>query len=304
MAQFQLNILGCGSAIPTARHNPSSQILDIRDNLFMIDCGEGAQLTMRKMRLKYTRLNHIFISHLHGDHCFGLIGLLSSMALQEKTGTVTLHIFEEGANLFDQQLKFFCRDIPFEIKFNIIKPEKALVFESHAITIETIPLFHRVPCVGFIFKEKPKLRHLKGDMVKFYNIPIKELHGIKEGNDYVTPEGVLVTNSQLTTDPDQVMSYAYCSDTAFNPQVAEMIKGINTIYHEATYTNDFAHLARQRGHSTSAEAARIAQMAGAERLILGHFSKRYRDESPIINEATEIFPNTILANDGMRIDLL
>lgn len=304
MAQFQLNILGCGSAIPTARHNPSSQILDIRDNLFMIDCGEGAQLTMRKMRLKYTRLNHIFISHLHGDHCFGLIGLLSSMALQEKTGTVTIHIFEEGANLFDQQLKFFCRDIPFEIKFNIIKPEKALVFESHAITIETIPLFHRVPCVGFIFKEKPKLRHLKGDMVKFYNIPIKELHGIKEGNDYVTPEGVLVTNSQLTTDPDQVMSYAYCSDTAFNPQVAEIIKGINTIYHEATYTNDFAHLARQRGHSTSAEAARIAQIAGAERLILGHFSKRYRDESPIINEATEIFPNTILANDGMRIDLL
>jgi len=304
MAQFQLNILGCGSAIPTARHNPSSQIIDIRDNLFMIDCGEGAQLTMRKMRLKYTRLNHIFISHLHGDHCFGLIGLLSSMALQEKTGTVTIHIFEEGANLFDQQLKFFCRDIPFEIKFNIIKPEKALVFESHAITIETIPLFHRVPCVGFIFKEKPKLRHLKGDMVKFYNIPIKELHGIKEGNDYVTPEGVLVTNSQLTTDPDQVMSYAYCSDTAFNPQVAEMIKGINTIYHEATYTNDFAHLARQRGHSTSTEAARIAQMAGAERLILGHFSKRYRDESPIINEATEIFPNTILANDGMRIDLL
>ncbi|MBE6317941.1 MAG: ribonuclease Z [Bacteroidales bacterium] len=304
MARFQVNILGCGSAIPTARHNPSSQILDIRDNLFMIDCGEGAQLTMRKMRLKYTRLNHIFISHLHGDHCFGLVGLLSSMALQEKTGIVTIHIFEEGANLFDQQLKFFCRDIPFEIKFNIIKPENALVFESQAITIETIPLFHRVPCVGFVFKEKNKLRHLKGDMVRFYNIPIKELHGIKEGNDYVTPEGVLVTNSQLTTDPDRVMSYAYCSDTAFNLQVAEMVKGINTIYHEATYTNDFAHLARQRGHSTSVEAARIAQIAGAERLVLGHFSKRYRDESPIINEAKEIFPNTILANDGMRIDLL
>ena len=148
------------------------------------------------------------------------------------------------------------------------------------------------------------MRHLKGDRVRFYNIPIKELHGIKEGNDYVTPEGVLVTNSQLTTDPDRVMSYAYCSDTAFNLQVAEMVKGINTIYHEATYTNDFAHLARQRGHSTSVEAARIAQIAGAERLVLGHFSKRYRDESPIINEAKEIFPNTILANDGMRIDLL
>lgn len=304
MAQFQLNILGCGSAIPTARHNPSSQIIDIRDNLFMIDCGEGAQLTMRKMRLKYTRLNHIFISHLHGDHCFGLIGLLSSMALQDKTGVVTIHIFEEGAELFDQQLKFFCRDIPFEIKFNIIKPQREVIFESHAITIETIPMFHRVPCVGFLFKEKPKLRHLKGDMVKFYNIPIKELHGIKEGNDFVTPDGVVVPNARLTTDSDPVMSYAYCSDTAFNPQVAEMVKGVNTIYHEATYTNEFSHLAQPRGHSTSAEAARIAQMAGAERLILGHFSKRYRDESPLINEAKEIFPNTILANDGMRIDLL
>lgn len=304
MAQFQLNILGCGSAIPTARHNPSSQILDIRDNLFMIDCGEGAQLTMRKMRLKYARLNHIFISHLHGDHCFGLIGLLSSMALQDKTGTVTIHIFEEGADLFDQQLKFFCRDIPFEIKFNVIKPQREVIFESHAITIETIPMFHRVPCVGFLFKEKPKLRHLKGDMVKFYNIPIKELHGIKEGNDFVTSDGIVVPNARLTTDADPVMSYAYCSDTAFNPQVAEMVKGVNTIYHEATYTNEFAHLAQPRGHSTSAEAARIAQMAGAERLILGHFSKRYRDESPLINEAKEIFPNTILANDGMRIDLL
>lgn len=256
------------------------------------------------MRLKYNRLNHIFISHLHGDHCFGLIGLLSSMALQEKAGSVTIHIFEEGAELFDQQLKFFCRDIPFEIKFNIIKPQRATIFESHAITIETIPLFHRVPCVGFLFKEKPKLRHLKGDMVKFYNIPIKELQGIKEGNDFITPDGVIVPNARLTTDADKVMSYAYCSDTAFNPKVAEMVTGVDTIYHEATYTNEFAHLASGRGHSTAQEAARIAQMAGASRLILGHFSKRYRDESPLINEATEIFPNTILANDGMRIDLL
>ena len=298
MAQFQLNILGCGSAIPTARHNPSSQILDIRDNLFMIDCGEGAQLMMRKMRLKYSRLNHIFISHLHGDHCLGLIGLLSSMALQGKTGTVTIHIFEDGARLFEEQLKFFCRDTPFEIKFNVIKPE------TGAITVETFPLFHRVPCVGFLFKERPKLRHLKGDMVKFYNIPIKELHSIKEGKDFVTDEGIIVPNAHLTTDPSPEISYAYCSDTAFNPQVAEMVKSTNTIYHEATYTSEFAHLARPRGHSTSAEAARIAQMAGAKRLVLGHFSKRFRDESPIINEAKEIFPNTILANDGMQIDLL
>ncbi|MBO5272361.1 MAG: ribonuclease Z [Muribaculaceae bacterium] len=304
MAQFQLNILGCGSAIPTARHNPSSQIIDIRDNLFMIDCGEGSQLTMRKMRLKYARLNNIFISHLHGDHCLGLTGLLSSMALQEKSGTLTIHIFEEGADLFDQQLKFFCRDTPYEIKFNIIKPERATIYESNAITVETIPLFHRVPCVGFLFKEKPKLRHLKGDMVKFYEIPVKDIHGIKEGNDFITPQGVLVPNSHLTSDPSPSMSYAYCSDTAFNPQVAESVKGVNTIYHEATYTNEFISIAGKRGHSTSAQAAQIAKMAGAERLILGHFSKRYRDESGLLNEAKTIFDNTILANDGMRIDLL
>ena len=168
MAQFQLNILGCGSATPTIRHNPTAQILDIRDNLFMIDCGEGAQLAMRRMKLKFSRLNHIFISHLHGDHCFGLLGLLSTMALHEKSGSVTVHIFEDGANLFNQQLKFFCREIPFDIKFNIIKPHHELILETNAITVETFPLYHRVPCVGFLFKEKPKLRHLKGDMIKFY----------------------------------------------------------------------------------------------------------------------------------------
>lgn len=270
----------------------------------MIDCGEGAQLSMRRMRLKYARLNHIFISHLHGDHCLGLTGLLSSMALQGKTGTVTIHIFEDGARLFDEQLKFFCRDTPFEIKFNIIKPEKKVILETNAITVETFPLYHRVPCAGFIFREKPKLRHLKGDMVKFYEIPIKDLHGIKEGNDFVTTQGVVVPNSMLTTDPSPVMSYAYCSDTAFDPRVAEAVKGVNTIYHEATYLNEFATLARQRGHSTTGEAARIAQMAGAERLILGHFSKRYRDESPILNEAKEIFPNSMLAADGLQINLL
>lgn len=304
MAQFQVNILGCGSAIPTARHNPSSQIIDVRDNLFMIDCGEGTQLTMRKMRLKHSRLNNIFISHLHGDHCFGLIGLLSSMALQGKTGSITIHIFEEGADLFDQQIKYFCRDTPFDIKFNILKNERAVVFESNAITIESIPMYHRVPCVGFLIKEKPKLRHVKGDMMKFYNVPIKDIAGIKEGKDFITPEGIVVPNTHLTTDPDPVVSYAYCSDTAFNPNVAEAIKGTHTIYHEATYSNECGHLAASRGHSTAAEAAKIAKLAEAQQLILGHFSKRYRDESILIKEAAKIFPNTRLAADGMQIDLL
>ena len=304
MAQFQLNILGCGSATPTIRHNPTAQILDIRDNLFMIDCGEGAQLAMRRMKLKFSRLNHIFISHLHGDHCFGLLGLLSTMALHEKSGSVTVHIFEDGANLFEQQLKFFCREIPFDIKFNIIKPHHELILETNAITVETFPLYHRVPCVGFLFKEKPKLRHLKGDMIKFYNIPIKNLHSIKEGEDYITPDGKIIPNKHLTTEASPSVSYAYCSDTVFNPKVAESIKNATAIYHEATYTNDYAVKARERGHSTASEAANIAKLANAETLILGHFSKRYINEEQHLKEAQVIFPNTILANEGLKIDLL
>ena len=265
MAQFQINILGCGSATPTLRHNPTSQVLDIRDNLFMIDCGEGAQLAMRRMKLKFSRLNHIFISHLHGDHCFGLPGLLSTMSLLEKSGTVVLHIFEDGADLLDQQMKFFCRDASFELKYNIIKPEKKVVFESNAIIVETFPLYHRVPCVGFKFMEKPKLRHLKGDMIKFYNVPIKDLHGIKEGMDYITPEGVVVPNAALTIDASPSVGYAYCSDTVFNPQVADDVKGVNVIYHEATYTDEYAIKARQRGHSTATEAAKIAKEANADK---------------------------------------
>ena len=270
----------------------------------MIDCGEGAQLAMRRMKLKFSRLNHIFISHLHGDHCFGLPGLLSTMSLLEKSGTVVLHIFEDGADLLDQQMKFFCRDASFELKYNIIKPEKKVVFESNAIIVETFPLYHRVPCVGFKFMEKPKLRHLKGDMIKFYNVPIKDLHGIKEGMDYITPEGVVVPNAALTIDASPSVGYAYCSDTVFNPQVADDVKGVNVIYHEATYTDEYAIKARQRGHSTATEAAKIAKEANADKLIIGHFSKRYNDEKQHLKEAQVVFKNTILANEGLKLDLL
>lgn len=303
MADFKVNILGCGSATPSLRHMPSCQVVDHRDRLIMVDCGEGAQLAMRRMRLKYSRLNNIFISHLHGDHCLGLPGLLSTMALHDIEGTVTVHTFAEGAELFERIINFFCRERSYDLRFNIIKPEHAVIYEDKSLTVETFPLYHRVPCVGYIFREKPKLRHINREMVDFYKVPVAMMHSIKEGADFVLPDGTVVANERLTTPAEPAYSYAYCSDTVYNPLVAEAVKGVDVVYHEATYTDDDAEKARQRGHSTAGEAAKIALEAGAKKLIIGHYSKSYADESGHIADACRIFPDTIAANEGLTIDI-
>lgn len=303
MADFKVNILGCGSATPSLRHMPSCQVVDHRDRLMMVDCGEGAQLAMRRMRLKYSRLNNIFISHLHGDHCLGLPGLLSTMALHDTEGTVTVHTFAEGAELFERIINFFCRERSYDLRFNIIKPEHAVIYEDKSLTVETFPLYHRVPCVGYIFREKPKLRHINREMVDFYKVPVAMMHSIKEGADFVLPDGTVVANERLTTPAEPAYSYAYCSDTVYNPLVAEAVKGVDVVYHEATYTDGDAEKARQRGHSTAGEAAKIALEAGAKKLIIGHYSKSYADESGHIADACRIFPDTIAANEGLTIDI-
>lgn len=304
MAQFRVNILGCGSATPSLRHLPACQVIDFRDNLMMVDCGEGAQLSMRRMGLKFSRLNHIFISHLHGDHCLGLPGLLSTMALHGKTGTVTVHIFKQGAELFQSVMDVFCREHDYELKFNIVSPEGGLVYENDALTVEAFPLYHRVPCVGYIFREKPKPLHLRGDMVKFHDIPVSRIAAIKAGEDYVKPDGTVVPNSHLTLPATPAVSYAYCSDTAFDMRVAAAVNGVDTIYHEATYIEADADKAHSRGHATAAEAARIAAAAGARQLVLGHYSKSYLNEEGHLAEAREIFSGTIVADEGLKIDLL
>lgn len=304
MAKFQINILGCGSATPTARHQPSCQVVNFRDKLFMIDCGEGAQSQFRRMGLKFSRLNHIFISHLHGDHLFGLPGLLSTMALHEVSGSVTIHIFRDGARLMKEWMDFFNRNSPFEIIYDVIEEgERRIVYEDGGLTVETFPLYHRTPCTGFIFREKPKLRHLRGDMVKFHNIPITMLQAVKEGADFVREDGTVIPNALLTSPADPSVSYAYCSDTMMDPRVAADISGVDTVYHEATYDGSMAERARERGHSTARQAAEIALQAGARRLIIGHFSKRYNSEELLLREAGEVFPDVILANEGLKVDL-
>lgn len=304
MAKFQIDILGCGSATPTARHQPSCQVVNFRDKLFMVDCGEGAQLQFRRMGLKFSRLNHVFISHLHGDHLFGLPGLLSTMALHEVSGSVTVHIFREGARLMKEWMDFFNRNSPFEIIYDIIEEgERRIVYEDSGLTVETFPLYHRTPCNGYIFREKPKLRHLRGDAVKFHNVPVAMLKSIKEGADFVREDGRVIPNAMLTTDPDPSMSYAYCSDTMMDMRVAEDVRGVDTIYHEATYDDSLESQARERGHSTARQAGKIAAAAGAKRLIIGHFSKRYNSEEILLKEASEEFRDVTLANEGLKIDL-
>lgn len=303
MAKFQLNILGCGSATPTVRHNPSCQVVDFRDNLLMIDCGEGAQKSMRRMGLKFARLNHIFISHMHGDHCFGLPGLLGTLSLHQRTGTLTVHMPADGIDRMREFVEAFASPVTFEIKWNPIPPQGGVLLSTKSLTVEAFPLYHRVPCTGFIFREAPGLRHLRGDMVRFYNIPVSRLAGIKEGDDWVTPDGQVIANERLTTPADPSHSYAYCSDTAFDERVARAVDGVDVLYHEATYASDLASTAASRGHSTAAEAARIAAMAGAKELIIGHYSKRYLDVDVLVREAKAVFPNVIAADEGLTIDL-
>lgn len=303
MANFELHILGCGSATPTLRHYPSCQVVSFRDNLMMIDCGEGAQVQMRRYKLKYSRLSHIFISHLHGDHLLGLPGLLSTLALHGKTGTVTVHISGDGIKLMKPVIDFLCRERPYELVWNEIPEEGGILLEAGDLTVEAFKLYHRVPCHGFIFRQKEGKRHIKAEECKFWNVPLFAYNRLREGEDYVTEDGKVVPNERLTSEPNPSRSYAYCSDTRFDTRVADAVKGVNTIYHEATYLNSKADLAKERYHSTAAQAAEIAKMAGAELLLLGHYSKRYISLEEHQLEAQEIFPETIAVDEGMTIDL-
>ncbi len=300
MDKFNLHILGCGSALPTMQHNPSSQVLDIRDKLFMIDCGEGTQLQFRKNKLRFNRLSHIFISHLHGDHCFGLIGLISTLGLLGRTGDLYIHSTPDLEKILRPELDYFCQELSFEVKIEPFDSQKSeLIYEDRSIKVTTIPLDHRIPCAGFLFKEQEKERHLIGDMIKFYNIPVKNLAEIKKGADYITEDGTLVPNERITRPADAVRTYAYCSDTAYNERIIPIIEGCDLLYHESTFAKEDALRAKKTGHSTSEQAATIAKLASVKKLMLGHFSSRYTDNTLLLKEAKVIFPNTILANEKL-----
>ncbi len=302
MEKFDVHILGCGSALPTLRHNATSQVVNVREKLFMIDCGEGTQVHLRRSRLRFNRLNHIFISHLHGDHCFGLTGLISTFGMLERTAQLHVYAHPELERLLRPHLNFFCKGLPFEVVFHPIDPGKReVIYDDRSVSVETIPLRHRLPTCGFLFREKPTPNHIRRDMIDFYRIPVYMINRIKNGEDFVTEEGVVIPNPRLTFPSDPPRSYAYCSDTSYLPRIAEQIEGADLLFHEATFAEDNAARARQTQHSTAAQAARIALEAKVKRLVIGHFSARYEDEKALLKEAKDIFPDTILADENLTI---
>lgn len=291
--------MGCGSALPTTRHNASSQVVRIGNKQFMIDCGEGTQLQLRRNRIHFSFINHIFISHLHGDHCFGLIGLISTFGLLGRTAP--LHIYADPMleTLMKPQLDYFCKGINYPIFFHGIDArEHRTIYEDNTITVETLPLKHRIPCCGFLFKEKPKKRHLIGDVANYYSIPSYMRQAIKEGADYTTPDGETIPNSRLTRDADPSRSYAYCSDTLPCHENIGYLKGADLLYHEATFAQSEKGRAAQTFHSTARQAAEIASLSNVKRLVIGHFSSRYEETDILKEEATEIFKETSVAEEG------
>lgn len=298
MQPFKVHILGCGSALPTGHHNPSSQVVEIRGKLFMVDCGEGTQGQVRRSHLNFTKLYAIFISHIHGDHVLGLIGMISTFGLQGRTAPLHVYAPEAYEALFHAEMQMFCSTIDYEVIFHPVDTTKrSVIYEDRSLTVETIPLHHRMPCSGFLFKEKQGDRHINPKAMEFYNIPRSQINNLRAGLDWTTPEGECISNDRLTTPPDPTRSYAYCSDTRYMPSLGEALKDVTVLYHEATYCEDMKDKAVKYLHSTAREAALTAKAANAGMLLLGHYSQRYSDERPLLKEAKEIFENTFLTDE-------
>lgn len=301
---FELNILGCGSAKPTTRHQPTSQILNVRGKFFMIDCGEGVQTQMQKMGLSMMNIGHIFISHNHGDHVFGLPGLVGTMDLLGRTAELHIHGPLQVGDFIDFLLKTFYTDIGYKLIFHPVDVHQhTLVYEDRSITVYSIPLQHRLPTCGYLFKEKPGLPHIRREMIDAFNIPVSQINNIKAGASWTIEDGTIIPHERLTTPAKPPRSYAYCSDTVYLPELKDILHGVTLLYHEATYMHERALRAEQTRHTTALQAATLARDAKVEKLCVGHFSASLKDENALLHEAQSVFPNTILANEGLVVSI-
>lgn len=304
MEKFEVNILGCGSALPTIQHLGSMQVVNVRDKLYMIDCAEGAQLQLRKSRLSFSKINNIFISHIHGDHCFGLIGLISTFSLLGRTATLNVYGPSELRTILLSQLHWFCPRMDYRVEIHTIDTKQhAMIFEDKSVEVYTIPQKHRVDCCGFLFKEKQGLPHIKRDVIDAFGIPVCYINNIKLGMDYEMPDGEIIPNHLMTIPPEPARSYAYCTDTLFRPQNAELLQGVDLLYHESTFCNKDAAFAKKTFHSTSGQAGEMAALCNAKKLVIGHFSARYKSENILLEEAKQKFENTILAKENLCITI-
>jgi len=300
---LKLTILGCYAATPRTITNPTSQVLEIRNRLFLIDCGEGTQVQLRKNKIKFSKINHIFISHLHGDHLYGLIGTISTFSLLGRT--TDLHIYGPKGikELILLQLKLTESWTTYKLFFHELESkESEVIFEDNKVIVKTIPLKHRVYTNGFLFQEKPGDRKLNVEAVQQYNIHTAYFQKIKGGGDVTLDDGTVIKNKELSFDPIPSMSYAFCSDTVYHEDVLPIIKDVDVLYHESTFLESEAALALKTLHSTAKEAATIALKANAKKLILGHYSTRYDGIERFKEEAETVFPNTLLGDDGRSFE--
>ena len=304
MEPFNINIIGCGSAIPTLRHFNSSQVVEIRGKLFMIDCGEGTQMQLRRSHIKFTKISAVFISHIHGDHCFGLIGMISTFGMLGRTAPLHVYAPVELHDMLMEQIKMFCPHLDFEVPFHVVDTTKfATVYEDRSLTVTSIPLQHRMPCCGYLFREKPTLPHIRRDMLDFYEIPISQVNNIKNGASWTLPDGEVIPNEKLTEPAEPTRAYAYCSDTRYIPDLHKYLKNVNVLYHESTYSDDNIARAEKYYHSTASQAAKVARDAKVNMLLLGHYSARYDNETLLLDEARAIFPRTYLSAEGDIISI-
>ncbi len=297
---LKLTVLGCHSATPRVNAHPTSQYLEINNRHFLIDCGEGTQRQMRKYKVGFSKINQIFISHLHGDHFFGLIGLLSTFGILNREKDLHIYGPKGIKQITELQLKLSMSHVKYKIVFHELTSTRSeLIFEEDKISVHTIPLNHRVYTNGYLFREKPKSRNLHLDNIKQYDeIEICDYHNLKAGKDFMLSSGEIIANEELTIAPENPKSFAFCSDTMFKPDIVPIIKDVDVLYHEATFLKELEHLCERTKHSTAEQAAMIAKDANVGKLIIGHYSSRYSNIELFKKEAQTVFQNVELARVG------
>jgi ribonuclease Z len=301
---FELTILGSSSAIPSVEKYPTSQVLNILERFFLIDCGEGTQFQLKRLNFSYAKIRHIFISHLHGDHFFGLPGFISTRNLMGITSDIHIYSHSMLIELLKPVLNHMKGDMGFEIIFhplNFKKPEQ--IFSDKLAEVFSFPLKHSIPCCGFLFKEKPLLANMRKEKIIEYQIPVRQIQAIKEGADFIMEDGTRIACHELTLAPPPPRSYAFCTDTAYYEPAAEVIRGVDLLYHEATFLDELSEWAEKTYHSTAKQAAMLALKSLAKKLIIGHISSRYKNLELVVKEARETFPETTLAIEGMKFSL-
>ena len=301
---MKLTILGCYAATPRTFTNPTAQVLEIKNRLFLIDCGEGTQVQLRKNKIKFSKINHVFISHLHGDHFFGLIGLISTFSLLNRNNDLHIYGPKGIKEVIKLQLRLSNSWPNFNLHFNELENTNSeIIFEDEKVSVKTIPLQHRIYTNGFLFQEKLDERKLNIEAVEHYQIEKCYYQNIKSGKDILLDDGRIIANSELTFDPIKPKSYAFCSDSSYFEPIIPIISNVDVLYHEATFLQSEENLASKTMHSTAIEAATIAAKAHVSQLILGHYSTRYYSIDLFKEEAETVFPNVLLAEDGKTFDL-